>query len=72
MLIGDEKVKVYDSIVVDKKHNFECGKIYLGEKSRVFVACGNNTVLELLSVQPSGKKVMSARDFANGALRKYL
>ena len=72
MLLGDEKVKVYDSIVVDKKHNFECGKIYLGEKSRVFVACGNNTVLELLSVQPSGKKVMSARDFANGALRKYL
>ena len=50
----------------------EFRKIYLGEKSKVLVACGNNTVIELLSVQPSGKKVMSARDFANGALRKFL
>ena len=72
MNLGDEKIKVYDSKVVDEHHNYECGKIYLGNKSRVFVACGNNTVLELLIVQPSGKKPMPARDFANGALRKYL
>ena len=72
MLLGEEKVKVYDSVVTNLKHNYECGKIYLGEKSKVLVACGNNTVIELLSVQPSGKKVMSARDFANGALRKFL
>lgn len=72
MLLGEEKVKVYDSVVTNLKHNYECGKIYLGKKSKVLVACGNNTVIELLSVQPSGKKVMSARDFANGALRKFL
>ena len=72
MLLGEEKVKVYDSVVTNLKHNYECGKIYLGEKSKVLVACGNNTVIELLSVQPSGKKVMSARDYANGALRKFL
>ena len=72
MMLGEEKLKIYDSVVTDLKHNYECGKIFLGDKSRVLVACGNNTVLELLSVQPSGKKVMSARDFANGALRKYL
>ncbi len=72
MMLGEEKLKVYDSVVTNLKHNFEYGKIYLGEKSKVLVACGNNTVLELLSVQPSGKKVMSAKDFANGALRKYL
>ena len=72
MLLGEEKVKVYDSVVTNLKHNYECGKIYLGEKSKVLVACGNNTVIELLFVQPSGKKVMSARDFANGALRKFL
>ena len=72
MMLGDEKLKVYESVVTNLKHNYECGKIYLADKSRVLVACGNNTVLELLSVQPSGKKVMSAKDFANGALRKYL
>lgn len=72
MMLGEEKLKVYESVVTNLKHNYECGKIYLSEKSRVLVACGNNTVLELLLVQPSGKKVMSAKDFANGALRKYL
>ncbi len=72
MLLGDEKVKVYDSIVANESHNFEVGKIYLGNKSKVLVACGNHTVLELLIVQPSGKKPMQAKDFANGGLRKYL
>ena len=30
------------------------------------VACGGGTVLELLEVQPEGKKRMAARDFVNG------
>jgi methionyl-tRNA formyltransferase len=33
---------------------------------RVLVACGDNTWLELLKVQPSSKNVMSARDWLNG------
>jgi methionyl-tRNA formyltransferase len=32
----------------------------------VFVACGEDTSLEVLEVQPEGKKKMPARDFANG------
>jgi methionyl-tRNA formyltransferase len=32
----------------------------------VFVGSGNHTALELLEVQPEGKKRMSAADFANG------
>lgn len=35
-------------------------------KSRVFVGCGGNTALELLKVQPSGKKEMSAADWYRG------
>jgi len=31
------------------------------------VACGAGTVLEILEVQPAGKRRMSGRDFANGA-----
>jgi methionyl-tRNA formyltransferase len=30
------------------------------------VACGGGTALELLEVQPEGKKRMAARDFVNG------
>ncbi len=33
---------------------------------RLFVGCGNDSVLELLEVQPEGKRRMSARDFING------
>jgi methionyl-tRNA formyltransferase len=32
----------------------------------LYVGCGQNTTLELLEVQPQGKKRMTARDFING------
>ena len=32
----------------------------------VFVGCGNSTALQLLEVQPEGKKRISARDFVHG------
>ena len=33
---------------------------------RLLVGCGQRSVLDLMEVQPEGKKRMSARDFANG------
>jgi methionyl-tRNA formyltransferase len=33
---------------------------------RVFVGCGQNTVFEIMEVQPAGKKTMSAEAFLNG------
>ena len=36
------------------------------ENGHLFVGCGNRTALELIEVQPEGKKRMSALDFANG------
>jgi methionyl-tRNA formyltransferase len=36
------------------------------EAHRLLVACGQQTALELLEVQPEGKKRMPARDFLNG------
>ena len=35
-------------------------------QDRLFTGCGEHSVLELIEVQPEGKKRMSARDFANG------
>jgi len=32
----------------------------------LFVGCGQGTTLELLEVQPEGKKRMPARDFVHG------
>ncbi len=39
----------------------------LAERQRLFVGCGDNTVLELLEVQPPGKKRMPVSGFLNGA-----
>jgi methionyl-tRNA formyltransferase len=36
------------------------------ETGRLLVGCGDRTTLELLEVQPEGKKKMPARDFLNG------
>lgn len=36
------------------------------EGERLLVGCGQNTALELLEVQPEGKKRMAARDFVHG------
>jgi methionyl-tRNA formyltransferase len=38
----------------------------LVQGDRLFVGCGSETVLELLEVQPEGRKRMTARDFVHG------
>jgi methionyl-tRNA formyltransferase len=39
---------------------------FVVENSQLIVGCGGNTALELLAVQPEGKKRMTARDFIHG------
>ena len=70
-LKGDQ-IKVFDSAVVDEVTTEAPGTILLYKKNRLLIACGEGTVLELLTLQPAGKKMMNARDFINGGLRKYL
>ena len=65
-------VQVYDSVVADETTSEAPGTILLHRKNRLMIACGEGTVIELLTIQPTGKKVMQARDFINGGLRKYL
>jgi methionyl-tRNA formyltransferase len=38
----------------------------LAKGAQVFVGCGDNTSLEILELQPEGKKRMQARDFIHG------
>jgi methionyl-tRNA formyltransferase len=72
MELKGDQIKLYDSVVVDEETKEAPGTILLHHKNRLLIACGNNTVLELLTIQPTGKKIMSAKDFINGGLRKYL
>lgn len=43
----------------------EPGSLWLSE-NRVLLGCGEGTRLELIEIQPAGKKPMSARDFLRG------
>ena len=45
--------------------NLSSGELKV-EGERLLVGCGKKTALELITVQPEGKKRMSARDFVNG------
>jgi methionyl-tRNA formyltransferase len=67
-----EKIKIYSSKMTDLSHNVENGSIINVSKKGFMIACGEGTVLEVLEIQQTGKNKISARDFANGALRKYL
>src|SRR5258708_17619195 len=49
----------------DTLSNLEPGVLRVGDE-KLFVGCGARTVLQLLQVQPEGKKVMAAREFING------
>jgi methionyl-tRNA formyltransferase len=49
----------------DTLSNLEPGELRVGDE-KLFVGCGARTVLQLLQVQPEGKKVMAAREFING------
>ena len=51
---------------VDSNQKLASGELILSEK-RVFVGCGKDSAIELLSVVPAGKKEMPAIDWARGA-----
>jgi methionyl-tRNA formyltransferase len=56
---------VEESGVVTRESAIAPGELSV-DKDRLFVVCGERTVLELLAVQPEGKKRMAARDFIHG------
>jgi methionyl-tRNA formyltransferase len=49
----------------DALANLVAGELRIGDE-KLFVGCGARTVLELLQLQPEGKKIMAAREFING------
>ena len=51
--------------VVSRQESGSPGELSV-DKDRLFVLCGERAVLELLTVQPEGKKQMPARDFVHG------
>jgi methionyl-tRNA formyltransferase len=61
----EKQLQVRKAKLADPGMNLSPGELLL-EQGLLTVGCGSGTALQLLEVQPEGKKRMSALDFANG------
>lgn len=66
--LGDcaQPMKILKSRLTDKCKAAASGSIY-EDNGRMFVACGDGRLLEIVELQPSGKKRMAAADYLRGA-----
>ncbi|MBD5428969.1 methionyl-tRNA formyltransferase [Lactobacillus sp.] len=65
VLLNDKRLKVWQAKVSDEKTDLPTGSL-VSNKKRFAIALADGTVLDLLEVQPNGKKRMNIKDFANG------
>lgn len=72
LTLDDEVIKIYKARVSNETHNTTPGKIIKVTKDYFTIACGASTAIDILELQPAGKKKMTARDYINGGLKKHL
>ena len=67
VVVGDQKssIKVLWSKIGSFEHQLACREISTGESGNLLIGCGQG-VLELIEVQPEGKKKMSAAAWLRG------
>ena len=71
-MINGMKFKVFSSAISEKKHNKETGLITNVTKTSFDVTCTNNSLITISELVPEGKRLMSVRDFLNGAGRNII
>lgn len=65
-MLEDERFKIWDAEVVEEITTADAGTIIKIDKEQLWVACGDGTVLSLLSVQPSGRKRLTIAEYLSG------
>jgi len=58
-------LQIHRALPAEPTQELESGQIS-AEPTRLLAGCGRNTALELIELQPEGKRRMSARNFING------
>ena len=71
-IIDNQLIKVYNSIVSNRRHQVDSGLIVAIDKQSFDISCGEHTCISILELQLPSKNRMSARDFINGQGRKML
>jgi methionyl-tRNA formyltransferase len=61
------KLVIWQAVALKETTTAAPGSVIFAKGDDLRVACGNHTVLQILEVQPEGKRRLPARDFLNGA-----
>ncbi len=61
--IGGKRFKILETKLCDCKHDRKCGEVLSKDG---MISCGQNTVLKILKIQPSGKQAMDFISAVNG------
>lgn len=64
--VGDKRFKLTNIKVGDTSHDRQPGDVSAMDKKSLKVACGDGTVLEVIELQPPGKKPMTAHCYCLG------
>jgi methionyl-tRNA formyltransferase len=64
-LFRERQLQIHRAVPVKDSADLQPGQIS-SDSTCLLVGCGNGTALELIELQPEGKRRMSARDFING------
>lgn len=70
-VLDDKEMKIYSSVISDKKYNGKCGEIVDVNKEGIVVMTGDYSIV-LTEVKPFGKKRMDAKAYVNGVGRDNL
>lgn len=70
IMVNGKRFKVWKAEVADESTDLEAGSL-VENKGRFAISFANNTVLNLLEVQPAGKKKMPIQSFLNGQASKF-
>lgn len=71
LMINGQRFKVWKAEVASDSSSLEAGAV-VANKGRFAISFADNTVLNLLEVQPSGKKKMNVKNFLNGQGSKFV
>ena len=71
LMINGQRFKVWEAEVASDSSSLEAGTV-VANKGRFAISFADNSVLNLLEVQPSGKKRMNIKNFLNGQGSKFV
>lgn len=63
--INGKEVKIHKSVLTDIVSELKAGSVYQADK-KLLVVCGDGKCIEILEIQPSGKKKMDIKSFLAG------